>query len=430
MRSYDGVHIDITHYVYHYRICNPESLQRARMLLLDSLSCAMETIHDGSVRQILGPHVSQTVVTSGFRLPGTSIIEDSVKGAFDLGTLIRYLDHNDALGGASSMNKNSPPPTIRTLLEAMIKAYEIQGCLQLANAFNEHGLDHTILVKVAAAAVVSRLLGLTEEQALAALAHAWMDGHPLRTFRASPNTVGRKGWAAGDACMRAVHLTLLVRNGQEGAPNPLTASRWGFNERLFGSKEFKLPLPYRENIIHRTIMKLTPTEGHTLTAAVAALQLAKKLKQGQLFTASDRDHCMQYIVTVILLKNEQIESTDYRDESPWASSSDVEDLRKRIVMKEDETFSRDYYNPDLRSVPNGIKITFRDGKKLDEVVVHIPSGHPAHPNTPQDAAAKFQKNMGLLFFDEEIRRIKMHLEDDEFCVKDFVDFCIRPGPKL
>ncbi|KAL9063425.1 MAG: hypothetical protein Q9157_008250 [Trypethelium eluteriae] len=320
------------------------------------------------------------------------------------------------------MNKNSPPPTIRTLLEAMIKAYEIQGCLQLANAFNEHGLDHTILVKVAAAAVVSRLLGLTEEQALAALAHAWMDGHPLRTFRASPNTVGRKGWAAGDACMRAVHLTLLVRNGQEGAPNPLTASRWGFNKRLFGSKEFKLPLPYRENIIHRTIMKLTPTEGHTLTAAVAALQLAKKLY------AEGRDPMRD--IANIEIRTQKQASTDYRDESSWASSSDVEDLRKRIVMKEDETFSRDYYNPDLRSVPNGIKITFRDGKKLDEVVVHIPSGHPAHPNTPQDAAAKFQKNMRLLFFDEEIRRIKMHLEDDEFCVKDFVDFWIRPGPKL
>ena len=50
--------------------------------------------------------------------------------------------------------------TMKQVLEAMIKAHEIQGCIALENSFNKVGLDHVVLVKVASTAVVSRLLGL------------------------------------------------------------------------------------------------------------------------------------------------------------------------------------------------------------------------------------------------------------------------------
>ena len=99
MRSYDQVLVDIVKYVYHYAINDPELFRRARVLLLDSLECAMESLDEVSGRRIIGPPVSETVVPDGFRLPGTNIHIDPVKGAFDLATLIRYLDHNDALGG-------------------------------------------------------------------------------------------------------------------------------------------------------------------------------------------------------------------------------------------------------------------------------------------------------------------------------------------
>jgi 2-methylcitrate dehydratase len=126
----------------------------------------------------------------------------------------------------------------------MIKAHEIQGVLALENSFNRVGLDHVVLVKVASAAVVSKLLGLTREQTVDVVSQAFIDGQSLRTYRHAPNTGSRKSWAAGDACMRAVHLALLVQKGEMGYPTALTAKTWGFYDVLFKSNKFKFQRPY------------------------------------------------------------------------------------------------------------------------------------------------------------------------------------------
>lgn len=479
MASCDKVIVDIFDYVYENHIFSPLSYARARLLLLDAFGCAMETLQNSATRSILGPYVPGTTIANGFHLPGTSIVNDPAKGAFDFGTLIRYLDHNDALGGVewshpsdslaaiisvmdwstrdSASSPLAPPPTILTLLNAMIKAYEIQGLLQERNSFNAHGLDHTILVKIASAAVLPWLLGLTQDQAQASASYAFMDGQPLRTFRAAPNTISRKGWAAGDASMRAVHLVLLVRGGQEGAPHPLTVPKWGFYDRLFGGKELELPQPFGEAIIHQAVVKVIPSEGHALTAAVGALQLSKQRKskgldpgndiaeikvrthrpalviidkQGELRTAAERDHCMQYIIAVVLLKGKQIDHKDYRDDSPWASDTRVDNLRKKIELKEDEGFSRDYYDLEKRTAPSGIRILLKDGRQLNEVIVHQSAGHPAHPETPGAAQTKFGENVRGMFSDQEVERIKDALENDQMKVTDFVDLWTRPSSKL
>src|SRR6185437_15957055 len=97
-------------------------------------------------------------------------------------------------------------PTMRSVLTAMIKAHEIQGCLALENSFNKVGLDHVVLVKVASVAVVTHLLGGSRDQIIDALSQAWVDGQALRTYRHAPNTGSRKSWAAGDATSRAIWL--------------------------------------------------------------------------------------------------------------------------------------------------------------------------------------------------------------------------------
>ena len=81
------------------------------------------------------------------------------------------------------ISHHGPPLIMRTILEALIKAYEIQGCMLLRNAFNSYGLDHVILVKLASTAVVSWLMGLTENQTMAAISQVWMDGQALRVYR-------------------------------------------------------------------------------------------------------------------------------------------------------------------------------------------------------------------------------------------------------
>ena len=473
MSNYDQVLVNIIHYVYHYEVNRPDSFSRARLLLLDAFGCAIESLADPSVQNIIGPYIPGTVVPNGFRLPGTDIQLDPVKGAFDFGTMIRYLDHNDALSGvewghpsdnlgaivammdhlsrsSGQLAHSGPPLNIRTLLIAMIKAYEIQGCFQAANSFNALGIDHVILVKVASTATVAWLYGLSEEQALAALSQAWMDGHPLRTYRSAPNTISRKGWAAADACMRALHLVFLTKAGQDGAPTPLTAPV-GFYHCLFQNKEFAFTMPYGETIIHQSVIKLIACEGHALTAAEAALKISTGLREraldpggdvidrievrtqrpaltiidktGDLFNAADRDHCLQYTIAVVLLKGDLVEASDYQ--SPWASDPRVADLRKKMVLREDKGFTEDYYNPEIRSIATGISIHLRNGMHIDEAVVHFPVGHPSAAGTGDSTSDKFFVNLRAKFSEVEARNLQVALNDEEMPVHKYVDMWTR-----
>lgn len=147
--------------------------------------------------------------------------------------------------------------TVRDVLEAMIKAHEIQGCLALLNSYNKVGLDHVVLVKVASTAVVSKMLGLTAKQTADAVTQAWVDGQSLRTYRHTPNTMSRKSWAAGDACQRAVNLALKVLKGEAGIPTVLSAPVWGFYDVLFKGKKFEFQRPYGSYVMENVLFKVS-----------------------------------------------------------------------------------------------------------------------------------------------------------------------------
>ena len=346
---------------------------------------------------------------------------------------------------------------MEAVLVAIIKAYELQGCFQIRNAFNRVGLDQTIFVRVASTAVVCHLLGCTEEQTLSALSHAFVDAGPLRIYRQSPNTGPRKGWAAGDACMRAVHLALLAKKNQPGVPTVLTDSKWGLYTSLLHGKEFQLPRPLKTWVIETSFFKIHAAEGHAASAVEAALTLAHQLrardpaldlpieqaiqhirvrtqkpamiiinKQGRLKNAADRDHCMQYMVAVVLLKGSIITSADYGDDSPWATDPRVDTLRARIDMVEDEQLTEDYYNTEKRTGANGLLVTLADGSKLDEVLVEYPTGHPWRDDTPKLVKEKIGANMKGWFEEEQLADVIEFFDMDietlmSTEVKDFVD---------
>lgn len=346
----------------------------------------------------------------------------------------------------------SPLMSVRTVLEALIKAYEIQGIFQAKNAFNGVGLDHTILVKIASTAVVCYLLGLDEAATRSALSHAWADGHPLRLFRQAPNTGPRKGWAAGDACMRAVHLAFLAEKGQPGLPTAITDPSWGFSKTLFAGKDLVLPRPFGTAVIESIFFKLVAAEGHGISAVEAALQLSTKLremniddpaseiekikirtqkpamtiidKRGPLRNAADRDHCMQYMVAVTLLKQDWIEAQDYEDSSPWATHEGVESLRDRTEMVEDEQFTKDYYDARKRSGSSGVKLFLKDGREVEESVVEWPIGHPWRADTNAAVKEKLVKNLRLGFSQGEVDEILKVTGADTFLelpISDFLD---------
>jgi 2-methylcitrate dehydratase PrpD len=62
------------------------------------------------------------------------------------------------LAVADYLTRQGQKFTVKDVLEGMIKAHEIQGCLALLNSYNRVGLDHVVLVKVASTAVVSKML--------------------------------------------------------------------------------------------------------------------------------------------------------------------------------------------------------------------------------------------------------------------------------
>ncbi|HEY0332357.1 MAG TPA: bifunctional 2-methylcitrate dehydratase/aconitate hydratase [Stenotrophomonas sp.] len=418
--DWDEVLQDIADYALGYRVESALAWQTAHYCLLDSLGCAMEALQHPACTQLLGPIVPGMDVPCGAQVPGTAYRLDPVKAAFDIGAMVRWLDFNDTwlaaewghpsdnLGGILAvadwlsrqrMAVGESPLIMRDVLEAMIQAHEIQGCLALENSFNRVGLDHVVLVKVASTAVVGRLLGLDRQALLAALSLAWVDGQSLRTYRHAPNTGSRKSWAAGDATSRAVRLALMAAAGEMGCPSALTAPTWGFYDASFGGQPLRFQRPYGHYVMENILFKVAwPAEFHGQTAVEAAMAVHAQLramgrdagdiaqialrtqqaclriidKRGPLANPADRDHCVQYMIAVVLLFG-RLTADDYGE--AVAADPRIDALRDKVVCREDPDFSRDYLDPDKRSIANALSVTLVDGTVLDEVVVEYPLGH-------------------------------------------------------
>jgi 2-methylcitrate dehydratase len=416
----DKVLVDIADYVTDYIITSKEAYDTARYCLIDTLGCGLEALGYPSCTKLLGPLVPGTIVPYGAKVPGTQFQLDPVLAAFNIGTLVRWLDFNDTwlaaewghpsdnLGGIlavadyisrKAVSEKKKPLLMRDVLTAMIKAHEIQGVIALENAFNKVGLDHVVLVKVATTAVVTKMLGGTKDEIINAVSNAWIDGQSLRTYRHAPNTGSRKSWAAGDATSRGVRLAMMTLKGEMGYPSALTAKVWGFYDALFRGNEFKFQRPYGSYVMEHVLFKISfPAEFHSQTAVECAMTLHGKLKKmakntddirkitirtheaairiidkkGPLNNPADRDHCIQYMVAVPLIFG-RLTAADYEDNV--AADRRIDALRDKIVCVEDPQFTKDYHDPEKRSIANGLTIEFKDGSKLPEVIVAYPIGH-------------------------------------------------------
>jgi 2-methylcitrate dehydratase len=415
-QPYDQVIIDIVDYALNYEIKSPVAYQTAWSSFMDTVGCGLESLEYEACRKLLGPVVPGLTVENGVKVPGTSYVLDPVQGAFNIGAMIRWLDFNDTwlaaewghpsdnLGGilatADWLSRTTDKKfTIKDVLTAMIKAHEIQGCIALENSFNKVGLDHVILVKVASTAVVAQMMGLTRDQALAAVSLAWIDGHSLRIYRHFPNAGSRKSWAAGDATSRAVRLALMAQAGEMGYPSALTAKTWGFYDVSFKGQPFKFQRPYGSYVMKNVLFKISfPAEFHSQTAVEAAMTIYQQMaaagktsddikkitirtheaciriidKKGPLTNFADRDHCIQYMVAVPFIFG-RLTARDYEDEI--AADPRIDALREKIICVEDTGYSADYHDPEKRSIANAVTVEFTDGSVFDEVAVEYPVGH-------------------------------------------------------
>ncbi len=413
----DKVITDIADSALKYAITSSEAYATARLCLIDTLGCGFEALSYPACTKLMGPVVPGTVVPNGAKVPGTPYVLDPVTAAFNIGCMIRWLDFNDTwlaaewghpsdnLGGilatADWISRNNvaagkKPLVMRDVLTGMIKAHEIQGVIALENSFNRVGLDHVLLVKVASTAVVTAMLGGTRDEVINAVSNAWIDGQSLRTYRHAPNTGSRKSWAAGDATSRAVRLALMALKGEMGYPSALTAKTWGFYDVLFDGKPFRFQRKYGSYVMENVLFKISfPAEFHAQTAVECAVRLhdgvknrinqIKKIvitthesairiidKQGPLGNPADRDHCIQYMTAIGLLKG-NLTAADYEDDV--AGDPRVDALRAKMVCVENKAWSRDYLDPTKRSIANAVQVFFKDGSKTADIAVEYPIGH-------------------------------------------------------
>ena len=456
----DKVIVDIAQYVGRYQVKSALAFETAHYCLIDSLGCGFEALAYPECAKLLGPVVPGTIVPHGARVPGTPFVLDPVRAAFNIGALIRWLDFNDAFYGRTVVHpsdtlggllatadwlsrtrvaQGKPPLIVRDVLEAAIKAYEITGMLALENDFTwDPGLDHGILIKVACAAVVTRMLGGTRDEIVNAVSNAWVDGHPLILYRRKTSTGSRKSWAAADAASRGVWLALTAMKGEMGYPTALTAKTWGVYDVLFKGKPFKFQRPYGAYTMENVQFKIAvPAAFHLQTAAEAAIRLHSSVKHrledilkvdlwahqhtvnylsrsGPLRNYADRDHCLQYIAAIGMIFGNVV-AQDYTDRV--ASDPRIDRLRAKMAVREDKAFSRGFIDPKKRSNANAIRVHFRDGARTERVEVEYPLGHPRRrPEGIPLLVEKFEKNVSRVYAEKQRRAItSVCLDRDRLC---------------
>jgi 2-methylcitrate dehydratase len=439
----------IATYARNAKIDSATAYETARYCFMDTLACGFQAMKYPACRKLLGPVVPGAVMPGGARVPGTSYELDPVQAAFNIGALVRWLDFNDTwlaaewghpsdnLGGIlavadylarAAVMQGLDPPTVRDVLTSMIKAHEIQGVLALENSFNRVGLDHVLLVRVASTAVVTAMLSGTLEQVVNAVSNAWIDGGALRTYRHAPNTGSRKSWAAGDATSRAVRLALIALTGEMGYPSALSARTWGFSDVLFKSKPLSLPQPFGSYVMENVLFKISyPAEFHAQTAVEAAMTLHPQVsgrldsierivietqepgvriidKTGPLANPADRDHCIQYMVAIPLIFG-RLTAADYEDSV--AADARVDALRSKMQVRENATFTQEYYAADKRYIGNALQVFFSDGSASARVQVDFPIGHRRRRAEGMPVLVKkFESSVDAHYGPKQAERIK------------------------
>jgi 2-methylcitrate dehydratase len=440
----DQLLAELADYAANYVSDSAEAIDTARYNLMDTVGCGLLALRYPECTKHLGPIVPGATLPNGARVPGTSWQLEPVHAAFNIGAMIRWLDFNDTwlaaewghpsdnLGGILALADyltrcGQKSITIKDILQAMIKAHEIQGVLALENSYNRVGLDHVLLVRVATSAVTTAMLGGNSDRIIAALSNAWTDGGSLRVYRHAPNTGPRKSWAAGDATSRGVRLAFMAMQGEMGYPSALTAKQWGYYDVLFKGKPFVMGRPLGSYVMENVLFKISyPAEFHAQTAVECAIGLHAQVKNrlkdvakvvittqesairiidksGPLHNPADRDHCIQYMTAIGLIFGEL--TADHYEES-IAKDPRIDALREKMICIEDPQYTRDYLDPGKRSIANAVQVFFNDGSSTEKVAVEYPVGHRRRraEGIPL-LMKKFENNLASCFPPEQCERI-------------------------
>jgi 2-methylcitrate dehydratase len=213
-----------------------------------------------------------------------------------------------------------------------------------------------------------------------------------------------------------------------GDPSALSAKTWGFYDVLFKGKPFSLPQPFGSYVMENVLFKISfPAEFHAQTAVEAAMTLHPVVKDrvadierivietqepgvriidktGPLANPADRDHCIQYMVAIPLLFG-RLTAEDYEDKI--ALDPRVDALRAKMEVRENTTFTQEYYAADKRYIGNAVQVFFRDGTSTQRVHVDFPIGHRKRRAEGMPVLVqKFESSVDAHFSAKQAEKIK------------------------
>jgi 2-methylcitrate dehydratase len=461
--------VDIADYVDRFEP-STKAIDAARLCTLDTMGCALNALDFPECTKLLGPVVPGTTVPHASRVPGTRYELDPVTATFSFGCMIRWLDENDTFTAAQGSHPSDnlagilmladhlsqqraaagePPLIMRDVFVALVKAYEIQGCIAIENDFKKAGIDHPLLTRVASSAVLTKMLGGTRKQIFNAVSNAWVDVS-LAAIRHAPNAGWRKGWAAADATFNGLRLALMAMKGEMGYPTVLSAKHYGFNDARFGGKPLAFQRPYGDYVIQHSMFKFVAAGMHSQSAVECALRLHPLVKDriddierivlhsqdalmrimyktGPLHNPADRDHCAQYVVAAALIFG-RLDAKDFEDEV--AADPRIDRLREKTTVIEDPRYTKDFVDPAKRSNANAVQVFFKDGTHTPKIEVEYPPGHPKRRKDFMPVLrSKLESSLVRRFDDRQQRRILDLSEDaprlDRMPVHEFVSLFVQ-----
>ena len=381
----------------------------AKLAILDTIGCI---IHASSYENIHSFAAAETSVEL-FENPFKTVknFNSPLDSTWYLTVLTRWFDYNDTFLAKEWGHPSDNFGTIYSFFQknnsykfvdfttALTKAYEIQGSLCLGTSLNKLGFDHVFFIKLASGSVFSYLHSDGNNDILKrTVNNILMDGPSLRAYRHFPNVGKRKSWAAADASKRGIELSYISRTTDELYETIQNQDEWGFENIFMKDSNLIFGKDLDDWVIQNVLFKvLYPAEFHGQSAVEAATQLSSEFNQNrdkldkinlythepavriisnkkELKNASDRDHSLEYMVAAALLYGD-LKYEMYEDN--FSGLAEINQLRKKIQVQEEPTFTENYYDFSKRHISNSIEILYNDNTCSEKITIENPIGHPS-----------------------------------------------------
>ena len=417
-----------------YEMLPPHVVTRAKLILLDTLGCALGALEVPPVQMVRRMIIEQGGNPQATPI-GASWKTTCDQAAFIDGMALRYLDLNDytPAGGHPSINvapalamAEAQGRSGKDLIAALAVGYELQLRLREAIAGGQQGgWDHSTGVHYSAAAIAAKLFGLPPPRMAHALAIAGSHACTLAEVRKGKLSMW-KGAAEPMAAKGGTFAAILAKTGLTG-PLSILEGTSGYGTVVAGRLDGDLLRhPPTDFQILQSCVKMWPCVFVAQAPIAAALKACKgrqyvareidkivvhlsefayqqqiKFLAAGLTSRESADHSVPYCVARAVLHGEI--RLDHFDENNLTDPAATA-LFNKVLLVPSPAFPE--------KVGATVEIHLQDGTTLREELPY-PPGHTANPARESDVVAKFRTLAAPVLGPGKINRVcdaVLHIE--------------------